>query len=63
MMDRVLSEHISGHARGKSCLTNPIAFDTKAWFLDEGKGVDVICVHFSKTFNTASLNILLSILG
>lgn len=41
----------------------PAWFDNKAGFLDEGKGVDVICVDCSKFLNINSLNIFVSILG
>lgn len=44
-------------------LTRPTWFDNKAGFLDEGKGLDVICVDCSKFLNINSLNIFVSILG
>lgn len=41
----------------------PTWFDSKAGCLDEGKGVDVICVVCSKFLNINSLNVLVSVLG
>jgi len=52
------SQH--GFTKGKSCLTNLIAFyDGMTGWVDEGRAVDVVCVNFSKAFNTVSQNILL----
>ncbi|GAB0210093.1 mitochondrial enolase superfamily member 1 [Grus japonensis] len=50
-----------GFTKGKSCLTKLIAFydDMTSW-VDEGRAVDVVCLHFSKTFDTVSHNILVS---
>ncbi|KAJ7408458.1 RNA-directed DNA polymerase from mobile element jockey-like protein [Willisornis vidua] len=51
------SQH--GFTKGKSCLANLIAFynETTSW-LDEGRTVGIICLSFSKAFNTVSCNIL-----
>ncbi|TRZ07879.1 hypothetical protein HGM15179_019227 [Zosterops borbonicus] len=42
-----------GFTRGKSCLTNMIAFydETTAW-MDERRAVDIIYLNFSKAFET-----------
>lgn len=46
--------------KGGSCLTNLISFYDKMTHLaDEGKAVDVVCLDFSKTFDTLSISILL----
>jgi len=45
---------------GKSCLTTLIAFyDGMTVRVDEGRAVDVVCLNFSKVFDTVSHNILL----
>ncbi|KAM7175732.1 NADH dehydrogenase [ubiquinone] iron-sulfur protein 6, mitochondrial isoform 1-T1 [Macrochelys suwanniensis] len=47
--------------KGKSCLTNPIAFyDEITGSVDEGKAVDVLFLDFSKAFDTVSHSILAS---
>jgi len=52
------SQH--GFTKGKSCLTNLIAFykDKTGW-VDEQRAVDVVYLDFSKAFDTVSRNILL----
>ncbi|KAK4828441.1 hypothetical protein QYF61_026598 [Mycteria americana] len=52
------SQH--GFMKGRSCLTNLISFYDKVTHLvDEGKAVDVVCLDFSKAFDTVSHSILL----
>ncbi|CAM5073433.1 unnamed protein product [Natator depressus] len=75
IMEQVLKESILKHleerkvirnsqhafTKGKSCLTNLIAFyDEITGSVDEGKAVDVLFLDFSKAFDTVSHSILAS---
>ncbi|KAK4824299.1 LOW QUALITY PROTEIN: hypothetical protein QYF61_013044 [Mycteria americana] len=52
------SQH--GFMKGRSCLTNLIFFyDKVTCLVDEGKAVDVVCLDFSKAFDTICHSILL----
>ena len=64
MEDReVIRENEYGFAKGKFCCTDLVAFyDGVTASTDEGRASDVVCLDFSKAFDTASHNILLSIL-
>ncbi|RMC15818.1 hypothetical protein DUI87_08022 [Hirundo rustica rustica] len=52
------SQH--GFRRGRSCLTNLVSFyDQVTHMVDVGKAVDVVCLDFSKAFDTVSHSTLL----
>jgi len=51
------SQH--GFMKGRSCLTNLITFYWVTRLVDKGKAVDVVYLHFSKTFDMVSRSILL----
>jgi len=57
---KVIRSSQHGFTKGKSCLTNLIAFyDDMTGWVDEGGAVDVVCLDFSKAFDMVSRNILL----
>jgi len=57
---KVIRSSQHGFTKGKSCLTNLIAFyDGMTGWVDEGGAVDGIHLDFSKTFDTVFQNILL----
>jgi len=50
----------NGFTKGKSCLTNLIAFyNGMTGWVDEGRAVDVVYLDFSSAFDAVSHNILL----
>ncbi|KAJ7402755.1 hypothetical protein BTVI_83626 [Pitangus sulphuratus] len=57
---KVIRSSQHGFTKGKSRLTNLIAFyDDMAGWVDEGRALDVVCPDFSKAFDTISHNILI----
>jgi len=57
---KVIGSSQHGFSKGKSRLTNLIAFyNGMTGWVDEGRAVDLVYLNFSKAFDTVSRNILL----
>ena len=56
---RVIRGSQHGCTKGKSCLTNLVAFyeEVTRW-IDDGKAVDVVYLDFSRAFDTVSHSIV-----
>lgn len=46
------SQH--GFMEGRSCLTNLFSYEKVMHLVDEGEAVDVVCLRFSKGFDSVS---------
>lgn len=59
----VIGSRQHGFTKGKSCLSDLVAFyDANGW-VGEGRAVAVVCSDFSKTFDTVSQIILVGCMG
>ncbi|KAK4830517.1 hypothetical protein QYF61_011459 [Mycteria americana] len=59
---KVIRSSQHGFTKGKSCLTNLDLYDETTCLVNKGRARHIVCLDFSKTFNTVSHTILIKML-